>query len=133
MISPRYCTDEKAQTGYGSLPFDLELAHEILPKMMPWDFPSVISDLIENKIAKQINIMEENSKGLVREKLHISERQKDLNVNYTETNDIEAMKAEMINRNGLLMDYCELEIQRSTISEFSNSSGSPLASSKHNG
>ncbi|XP_014501576.1 uncharacterized protein LOC106762275 isoform X2 [Vigna radiata var. radiata] len=123
--------DEKAQTGYGSLPFDLELAHEILPKMMPWDFPSVISDLIENKIAKQINIMEENSKELVTEKLHISERHKDLNVNYTETDDIEAMKAEMINRNGLLTDYFELEIQRSTISEFSNSSGSPLASSRH--
>ncbi|KOM41588.1 hypothetical protein LR48_Vigan04g178600 [Vigna angularis] len=130
--SKTFKKDEKAQTGYGSLPFDLELAHEILPKIMSWDFPSVISDLIENKIAKQTNIMEENSKGFT-EKLHISERQKDLKVNYTETDDIEAMKAEMINRNGLLTDYCELEIQRSTISEFSNSSGSPLASSRHNG
>ncbi|XP_027903010.1 uncharacterized protein LOC114163118 isoform X3 [Vigna unguiculata] len=129
----RCCTDEKAQTGYGSRPFDLELGHQILPKIMPWDFPSVISDLIENEIAKQTNIMEENSKGLITEKLNVSEQQKDLNVNYIGTDDIEAMKVEMINRNGSLTDYCELEIQRSTISEFSNSSGSPLASSRHNG
>ncbi|XP_068481394.1 uncharacterized protein [Phaseolus vulgaris] len=122
--------DEKAQTGYGSLPFDLELGHQILPKIMPWDFPSVISELIEIEIAKPTNIIEENSKGLVTKDLHLSEWQKDLNVKYMETDDIEAMKVEMIKRNG---SYYELEIPHSTISEFSNSSGSPLASSRHNG
>jgi len=126
-------SDEKAETGYGSLPFDLELGHQILPKIMPWDFPSVISELIENEIAKPTNRMEENSNGLATEDLHLSERQKDLNVKYMETDDIEAMKVEMIKRNGSLTDYCELEIQHSNISEFSNSSGSPLASSRHNG
>ncbi|RDX75060.1 ATPase family AAA domain-containing protein 5, partial [Mucuna pruriens] len=132
--SKRFQKDGKAQTGYGSLPFDLELGHQILPKIMPWDFPSEISELIEKEIAKSINIMEENSGGLVTEELlHINERQSDLDVQYMETDYIEAKKVEMIKRNGSLTDYNDLKIQYYAISEFSNSSGSPPASPRQNG
>ncbi|XP_027338527.1 uncharacterized protein LOC113852450 isoform X1 [Abrus precatorius] len=132
--SKRFRKDGKEQTGYGSLPFDLELGHQILPKIMPWSFPSEISELIENEITKSANIMEENNRELVTEEsLHINERQNDLDVQYLETDSIEAKKVEMIKRNGSLTDYSELEIQYNAISEFSNSSGSPLASSWQNG
>ena len=94
---PLYCTDVMTQTCYGSLPFDLELGHQILPKIMPWDFPSEISELIENEIAKLTNIMEENSRGLVTEELlPINEQQNDLNVQCMEADYIEAKKVEMI-------------------------------------
>lgn len=125
-----YCTDGKVQTIYGSLPFDLEVGHQILPKIMPWDFPSELSQQIENEFAKSVTIMEE---GLVKEELHIHERLNDLDVQYMETDFIEAKKVEMIKRNGCITDFSEFEIQYNAISEFSNCSGSPLASSRQNG
>ncbi|KAK7351122.1 hypothetical protein VNO77_10332 [Canavalia gladiata] len=131
--SKRFQKGGEVQTGYGSLPFDLELGHQILPKIMPWDFPSEISELIENEIVKS-NKMDENSRQLVSEELfHINERQNDFDVQPMETDYIEAKKMEMIKRNGSITDYSELEIQYNAISEFSNSSGSPLASSRQNG
>ncbi|KAK2442206.1 P-loop containing nucleoside triphosphate hydrolase superfamily protein [Trifolium repens] len=128
--------DLKAHTGYVSLPFDLEVGHQILPKIMPWDFPSEISELIENEFVKSVNQMEDNSslQGLVDEELlHINESQNDLDEQYMETDYIKAKKVEMIQRNGSITDYCELEIQCKAISEFSNSSGSPVASYLQNG
>ncbi|XP_019438576.1 PREDICTED: uncharacterized protein LOC109344305 isoform X2 [Lupinus angustifolius] len=133
--SERFRKDGKVQTIYGSLPFDLEVAHQILPKIMPWDLPSELSEKIENEIAKSISIMEENSslQGLVKEELQIHERVNDLDVQFGKTDYIEAMKMEMIKRNGSITDYSEFEIQYNAISEFSNCSGSPLASSKQHG
>ncbi|XP_027190964.1 uncharacterized protein [Cicer arietinum] len=128
--------DGKAQTSYGSLPFDLEVGHQILPKIMPWGFPSEISELIENEFVKSVNVMEENSslQELVEEKpLHINKRQNDLDEQCMETDYIKAKKVEMIKRNGSITDYCELEIQYRAISEFSNSSGLPVASYLQNG
>ncbi|KAJ1388107.1 P-loop containing nucleoside triphosphate hydrolase [Sesbania bispinosa] len=119
--SKRFRKDGKAQAGYGSLPFNLIVGHQILPKMMPWDFPSEISEMIENEFAKSVNIMEENSSL------------QELDEQYMETDYIKAKKEEMIERNGSITDYSELEIQYNAISEFSNSSRSPHASSRQNG
>ena len=62
-----YCPDRKVQKVYGSLPFDLEACHQIIPKMLPCDYPSELSKLIEKEIANSITIMEDNScsQGLV--------------------------------------------------------------------
>ncbi|CAL5202973.1 unnamed protein product [Lathyrus oleraceus] len=131
-----FSKDLKAQTGYVSLPFDLEGGHRILPKIMPWDFPSEISELIENEFVKSVNIMEENCsmQGLDEEELlHINESQNDSDEQYMETDYIKAKKVEMIKRNGSVTDYDELEIQYKAISEFPNASGSPEASYLQNG
>ncbi|CAI8584488.1 unnamed protein product [Vicia faba] len=131
-----FSKDLKAQTDNVSLPFDLEGGHQILPKIMPWDFPSEISELIENEFVKSVNIMEENCsmQGLVEEELlHINERQNDSDEQYMETDYIKAKKVEMIKRNGSVTDYGELEIQYNAISEFPNSSESPEASHLQNG
>ncbi|XP_058787652.1 uncharacterized protein LOC131662001 [Vicia villosa] len=131
-----FSKDLKAQTGYPSLPFDLEGGHQILPKIMPWDFPSEISELIENEFVKSVNIMEENCsmQGLVEEELlQINESQNDSDEQYMETDYIKAKKVEMIKRNGSVTDYGELEIQYNAISEFPNSSESPEASYLQNG
>ena len=102
---------------------------------MPWDFPSQLSELIEEELAKSISITEENSRfqGLLKEELYINERQNDFDVHYMETDYIEAKKVEMIERNGSIADYSELQIQYNAISEFSDSFGSPQASSRQNG
>lgn len=98
---------------------------------MPWDFPSEISELIENEFVKSVNIMKENCsmQGLVEEELlQINESQNDSDEQYMETDYIKAKKVEMIKRNGSVTDYGELEIQYNAISEFPNSSESPEAS-----
>lgn len=98
-----FSKDLKAQTGYVSLPFDFEGVHRILPKIVPWDFPSEISELIENEFVKSVNIMEENCsmQGLDEEEfLHINESQNDSDEQYMETDYIKAKKVEMIKRNG---------------------------------
>lgn len=118
---PLYFTDGKVQPDYGSLPFDLEVGHQLLPKIMPWDFPSEISELIENEFAKSVNLMEESSSL------------QELDEQYMETDYIKAKKVQMIERNGSISDYSELEIKYNAISEFSNCSGSPLASPRQNG
>lgn len=103
---------------------------------MPWNFPSEISELIENEFAKSVNTMENNStlQGLAAEELlHTNEWQNELEEQYMETDYIKAKKVEMIQRNGSITDYSELEIQYKDISEFSNSSGSPVASPRKNG
>ncbi|MED6207040.1 hypothetical protein PIB30_032156 [Stylosanthes scabra] len=120
--SKRFRKDGKTQTGYGSLPFDLDLGHQILPKVIPWDFPSELSELIEKELAKSMSITEENSR--------LQGLQNDLDVDYMETDYIEAKKVEMLKRNGTTADYTELEIQYN-ISEFSDF-GSPQALSQKN-
>ncbi|XP_057728037.1 uncharacterized protein LOC130943949 isoform X1 [Arachis stenosperma] len=116
--SMQFGKDGKAQTGYGSLPFDLGLGHQILPKLIPWDFPSELSELVEKELANSISITEENSR--------LQGMQNDLDAHDMETDYREAKKLEMIKRNETTADYTELEIQYN-ISEFSDSFGSPQA------
>ncbi|XP_045808179.1 uncharacterized protein LOC123902486 isoform X2 [Trifolium pratense] len=58
---------------YGSLPFDLEAGHKILPNIIPWNFRSELSTLIEKEVAKSMTIIENNSnwEGLANEELCI--------------------------------------------------------------
>ncbi|XP_061341920.1 uncharacterized protein LOC133288219 isoform X2 [Gastrolobium bilobum] len=120
--------DKEVKTVYGSLPFDLEAGHQILPKIIPWSFPSELSKLIEKEVAKSVTIMEENScfQGLVKKELHINERQNDLNVQCMGTDYLEAKKVEMIKRNRSITDCSRFENQYSALSELSNCSGSPV-------
>lgn len=95
--------------------------------MIPWDFPSQLSELIEKEVTKVVTIMEENSS------LQGLDKQNDLDVQQMETDYIEAKKVEMLERNGSVIDYSELEAQFHALSEFSNSSGTPVASYKRKG
>ncbi|XP_054788869.1 uncharacterized protein LOC129294480 isoform X2 [Prosopis cineraria] len=130
--SKRLRKDKKAQKLYGSLPFDLEVGHQILPKMMPWGFPSQLSELIEKEVTRVITTMEENSslQGLVEEQLDLNEKQSDSDVKQVGTDYIESKKVEMLERNGSVTDYSQLEAQFHALSEISNSFGTPVAPSK---
>lgn len=123
-----YCPDRKVQKVYGSLPFDLEACHQIIPKMLPCDYPSELSKLIEKEIANSITIMEDNScsQGLVNKELDINERKNDLDVQFMKTDYLEA-KVERIKRS--LTDCSRFESQHSAISELSHCSGSLVTSS----
>ncbi|RDX99720.1 hypothetical protein CR513_17195, partial [Mucuna pruriens] len=130
--SKKYRKDRKVQV-YGSLPFDLEACHhQIIPKILPWNYPSELSKLIEKEVAKSITIMEENSclQGLVNKEVDINERKNDLDVQCMKTDYLEA-KVKRIKTS--LTDCSEFESQHRNISELSNCSGSPVTSSWQKG
>ncbi|KAK7373146.1 hypothetical protein VNO80_06544 [Phaseolus coccineus] len=125
-------SDRKVPKVYGLLPFDLEACHQIIPKILPWNYPSELSQLIEKEVAKSIATMDENSclQGSVNKELDINERKKDLDVKCMNTDYLET-KVKRIKRS--LTDYNGVESQHSAISEFSNCSGSPVTSSWQKG
>ncbi|KAF1868973.1 hypothetical protein Lal_00048253 [Lupinus albus] len=129
--SKKYSKDKMVQTVYGSLPFDLEAGHQILPKIIPWSFPSELSELIEKEVAKSITIMEEKSfsQGLVEKELYINEKQNDLDVLCMAPDFLNAEKVELIDMNRSITDCSEFESQYDAISQLSNCSGLPVASS----
>ncbi|KAK7275661.1 hypothetical protein RIF29_16782 [Crotalaria pallida] len=132
--SKKYSEEKKVQTVYGSLPFDLEAGYQILPKLIPWSFPSELSEQIEKEVAESITILEENSclQGLVRKELKVKEKQNDFDVQGMETDCLEAKKVEMIDVNRPITDCSEFECQYNAISQLSNCSKYPVASSWQN-
>jgi len=99
-----YCPDRKVPKVYGSVPFDLEACQQIISKILPWNYPSELSQLIEKEVAKSIAAMDENSclQGSVNKELDINERKKDLDVKYMNT-DYSAAKVKRIKRS---LTYC---------------------------
>lgn len=114
---------------YGSLLFDVEAGHRILPKIIPWEFPSQLSELIEKEISKSISMMDENSSlmGVVEEELDKNLMQKDLDTRDNETYKIVTKKLAMLERNGSVQDCNEFTAQ---FDELSNSSGTPISLSR---
>lgn len=116
---------------YGSLPFDVEAGHRILPKIIPWEFPSPLSELIEKEITKSLSMMEESSASMdvVEKELGKREMQEDLDTYDNQTESIETKKLAMLKRNGSIEDCNDFAAQ---FDELSNSSGTPVTLSRQN-
>ncbi|KAH0989402.1 hypothetical protein GBA52_000885 [Prunus armeniaca] len=121
--------DTKMEEMYGSLLFDVEAGHLMLPKMLPWDIPSQLSDLVEKEITKALSMMEESSSSMkvVEEKLDNTEVQYSFNMPCNEVESIEAKKVAMLSRNGSVHDSSEYKAQTDDASEFPNNSGAPFS------
>lgn len=113
---------------YGSLLFDVEAGHQILPKIIPWGFPSQLSELIDKEITKSLSMMEENSSLMeVVVEEDKKEMQEDLDACDKETQSIDTRKLEMLNRNGSVLDCNEFVAQSDGLS---NPSGILVTSSQ---
>ena len=125
------CPDRKVQRTNGSLLFDIEAGHHILPKIIPWEFPSQLSELIEKEITDSLSKMEENSSSMevVEEEPDKKEMQKGLDTHDNEPDSIEAKKVAMLTRNGSIQDSIDFTAQ---FDELSNSSGTPVTFSRRN-
>ncbi|XP_065881912.1 uncharacterized protein [Euphorbia lathyris] len=82
-------------------PFDLEAGYQILPKMLPWDFPSQLSELVEKEITMSLCMMENNSifKAVTEDILDTENMQGNLKKRIYDTNSIEAKKKAMLSKN----------------------------------
>ncbi|KAL2467727.1 P-loop containing nucleoside triphosphate hydrolase superfamily protein [Forsythia ovata] len=130
--SPRQ--GNEMQTTYSPLLFDLDAGHQILPKIIPWGYPSRLSELVEEEIVKSLILMEENQ-SLV----EIVVQEDKMNDNKTEityvkdgeADTIEAKKEAMLRLHSSTQDDGECA-QFGTNWMFSDSSHSPIAFTRQN-
>ncbi|PKI38434.1 hypothetical protein CRG98_041133, partial [Punica granatum] len=118
--------DEQARSNAGL--FDLELVHNILPKLMPWNFPSELSGLVEKEIAVSLFGMEENSNlPMVEEEFDKEALVSLFDMDHSEK-ALEARKEAMLSRNCSIYDDQEIFTQSIDIPcDFSRSPGTPVA------
>ncbi|XP_048438990.1 uncharacterized protein LOC103953161 isoform X3 [Pyrus x bretschneideri] len=129
----RFRKDTKMREWYGSLLFDVEAGHLMLPNMLPWDLPSQLSDVVEKEITKALYVMEESPRSMdvIEENLHEIEVQYSLDMPCNGMESLEAKKVEMLSRNGSVHDCYHHTAQTDTASEFSNDLGTPFSSCRH--
>lgn len=120
---------------YGPLSFDLGAAHQLLPKIIPWDFPSELSKLVENEIAKSLSKIEEDfssmevrkEEGLNNKEMHNGSEMHDY-----EKDSMEAKKEAMLSRNCSVLDGNVFGVEFDIGCELSNSSGPPATFTRRN-
>ncbi|CAO2834492.1 unnamed protein product [Amaranthus hypochondriacus] len=124
----------KLQNGSCPLMFDLKAGYRILPKLIPWELPSSLSEFIEAEVSKSFSRLDESHclSGVIEE-----EEVGNINVGNTlklgigEKASIEAKKEEILSRNcSLQVDYDIIAFNNTR--EFSNTSGSPVAFTRRN-
>ncbi|KAK6939863.1 hypothetical protein RJ641_029394 [Dillenia turbinata] len=123
-------SDRKMQKTYGQLPFDLAARHQILPKLIPWNLPSRLSEMVEEEISKSLSIKEERASLtdiIEEEELNHQVVQNGVEIFKTETDCINAKKAAMLSRNYALDNENEFAADFVAGCEDSSSSGSPIA------
>lgn len=128
------CTDRKAHKIYGPLTFDLEAGHQILPKLIPWDFPSQLSELVEKEIAKSLSKIEQDSNSIevIKDGCNSREMSNGLDMHDHGEDNIESKKEAMFARNCSVDDGNGFAAEFDIGCELSNSSGSPAAFIRRN-
>ncbi|GFY85345.1 P-loop containing nucleoside triphosphate hydrolases superfamily protein [Actinidia rufa] len=135
LISCFKLPDNKEQLKFGPLLFDLDAGHRILPKIIPWSYPSQLSEIVEEEITKSMLMMEEFSKLMkIVEEGHLNKNEMH-NLSKqckSETDVVKAKKEAILRRHCPLQDGNEFPTQANTACEYSNSSGSPIAFTRRN-
>lgn len=124
------------QKTYGPVLFDLESGHRILPKLMPWDFPSELCELIEKETSKSLTTMQDNSFLLGTIDEHLEDKElEDKEVQCPQRRDqndidLQAKKEAMLRRNCSIYDDEDLTVHFGTVGQFSGNPGTPVAFSQ---
>ncbi|CAK7346989.1 unnamed protein product [Dovyalis caffra] len=125
----------EAERLFGPLMFDPEAVHRVLPMMMPWDFPSQLSELVEKEITTSLSMMEENSVSLevIEEDIADKEMQNNIKIHNYDKDSIEARKQAILDQN-CSDQHCDLfEIPFDAVCDVFDSPGTPVSFSRRNG
>ncbi|XVF64588.1 hypothetical protein PTKIN_Ptkin09bG0180600 [Pterospermum kingtungense] len=129
--SKKYQKDRKLQKTYGLLLFNIEAGHAVLPTIVPWGFPSQLSELVEQEIANAVSMMEENLTLMeVMEEEFENNLSNGLGMNNKEIDGIEAKKEVILSRNICIHDCNEFINPSYTAHDFHSSSGTPVSFSR---
>ena len=120
----------EAQRLFGPLMFDPEAGHQVLPKMMPWDFPCQLSELVEKEIATSLSMMVENSVSLevIKEDFEDKELQNNIKIhNYGKDSGTKTKKEAMLSQNCFDNDCNHFKIPYDSVCDVFNSPGTPVS------
>ncbi|XP_010999406.1 PREDICTED: uncharacterized protein LOC105107249 [Populus euphratica] len=121
---------------FGPLKFDPEAGHRVLPKVMPWNFPSHLSELVEKEITNSLSAMEEAnsvSMEVIEEDFEDKEMQTNLKIHNYGKYSIEAKKEAMLIQNCSDHDCDHFEIPFDAVYDVFDSSGTLVSFSKRKG
>lgn len=115
-----HCPDNQVKKIYDPLGFDLDAGHRILPKIIPFVFPSLLAEIVEREITRSLMMVDEDPSltGIVEEE--------------EELNNIEAKKEAMLSRHHSNQDDNDFTPPFGTPCEVSNSMDSPIAFTRRN-
>ncbi|KAK3230659.1 hypothetical protein Dsin_002540 [Dipteronia sinensis] len=125
--------DKKMQKMCGLPEFDPEIGHQILPEIIPWNFPSPLSELVEKEISVSLSLMEENStlvKAVEWEGQKEMLNSKDMHNN--EIDSTEAKKEAMLSRNYSVPTSNKFADLSDIQCELHDFPGSPVSFSRRN-
>lgn len=128
-----YGKDKKLQKLYVPELFDPDAGHHMLPKKIPWGFPSQLSELVVKEIMKSLSLMEENStlRELSEGEGH-DEMPSNQDMHNNPADSVEAKKEEMLNMNSSVHTNNELEDPLGNECEISNLPHTPVSFSRKN-
>lgn len=129
---PFYCPGREVQRLSAPLLFDLEAGHRTLPKMIPWGFPSKLSELVVKEITMSLSLMEEDFVlvEVIKKEFDDKKMQNHLEMHIYETECLEAKKEAMLSRN-CSDDYCnDFKAPFDAVCDFHNSPMTPVSFSR---
>ncbi|KAF9682615.1 hypothetical protein SADUNF_Sadunf05G0127300 [Salix dunnii] len=118
---------------FGPLMFDPDAGHRVLPKMMPWNLPSHLSELVEKDITNSLSMMEEEnsvSMEVIEEDFKDKEMQNNSKIHNYGKDSIEAKKEAMLNQNCSDHDCDHFEIPFDAVCDVFDSSGTQVSFSQ---
>ncbi|KAB5568603.1 hypothetical protein DKX38_002396 [Salix brachista] len=114
---------------YGPLMFDPEAGHQVLPKMMPWEFPCQLSELVEKEITTSLAIMVENSVSLevIKEDFEDKEMQNNIKTHNYGKDSTKTKKEAMLIQNCSDNDRNHCKIPYDAVCDVFKSPGTPVS------
>ncbi|KAJ6335668.1 hypothetical protein OIU78_012311 [Salix suchowensis] len=114
---------------YGPLMFDPEAGHQVLPKMMPWEFPCQLSELVEKEITTSLAIMVENSVSLevIKEDFEDKEMQNNIKTHNYGKDSTKTKKEAMLRQNCSDNDRNHCKIPYDAVCDVFKSPGTPVS------
>ncbi|XP_038717111.1 uncharacterized protein LOC120010394 isoform X2 [Tripterygium wilfordii] len=115
--------------GSRPLPIDHEAAHQMLPKILPWELPSQLSELVEKEISKSLSIMEDDSTfaDVIEEEFNNKAVQDNPERHVDGMDCMEAKKEAMLSWNGFFHNCDDFAGRLHSPCKISNSPGTPVS------
>ncbi|KAJ6798913.1 Uncharacterized protein M6B38_212620 [Iris pallida] len=105
-----------SQGNYGSLPFVIDTAHLVMPRIIPWGLPCKLSEKVRNEIDKILPLVEENLHNMemvTMETIDLPKRENSV------ATPVKARKKALLKRNHTFLDSAEVSDNTNGLDDFS--------------
>lgn len=117
-------TDRKVQ--FTTLQFDIDAAHLVMPRLIPWDFRCELSEKVGEEINKSISLVEQLMGTMKQEELNSKEMTYFSKMRKKATNTIKTRKKRRLKRKNSSLDCAEFSAQADDLNDLSDASDFPV-------